>query len=84
MEAPAEGHVEHLQTAADGEQGSARLDRPARQLDLEPVARHGDVGGGGVGRLAEPRRIDVAASRQQDALQPLQELGTGRGLELGR
>ena len=84
MEAAAEGDVEHLEAAADREQGSARLDRPAGQLDLEPVARRGDVGGGRVRRLAEPGRIDVAASRQQHTVQPLQELGARRGLELRR
>jgi hypothetical protein len=64
VEAAPERDVQHLQAATDREQGYAFTERPAREVDLECVTSRGDFAGGRMRRLAESRRIDVAAPGQ--------------------
>jgi hypothetical protein len=84
VQAAAERHVEHLEAATDRKQGDVLRERPARQLDLERVARGGDFGGGRVRRLPEARWVDVAAPGQQHPVHALEDLGARGGRQLGR
>src|SRR5215470_19477352 len=84
IEAPAEGDVQHLNAAADREQGDALRDRPARQLDLERIARRGHLAAGRMRPLAEACRVDVAAPGEQHTVDVLEDPGARRVRQLRR
>ena len=62
------GDVEHLRAATDREQRNVARHRPPGEVDLELVAARLGVVHAGVSVLPVERRVDIAAARQQDAL----------------
>jgi hypothetical protein len=82
MEIPAERDVQHLHAPADGQRREARGESSADQLDLEAVALRGDRVILVVGDPAERTRIEVAPTREQEAVETHQQL-VHRGLARG-
>src|SRR3989454_11926251 len=79
VEAPAQRDVDDLDAAADGEERHVVVERPVDEADLESVTRPGDFACGVVALLAEARGVDVAAAREDEAVEALPE-HTERGL----
>src|SRR3989454_3546306 len=79
VEAPAQRDVDDLDAAADGEERHVVVERPVDEADLESVTRRGDFARGVVALLAEARGVDVAAAREDEAVEALPE-HTERGL----
>src|SRR5439155_1421477 len=61
------------EAAADREERHVVRERPVNEVELEGVAGWGDVVRGRVARLAEARGVDVAAAREDEALEPSPE-----------
>src|SRR5438093_7838477 len=78
VEAPAQRDVDDLDAAADGEEGHVVVERPMDDADPESVTRPGDFACGVVALVAEARGVDVAAAREDEAVEALPE-HTARG-----
>src|SRR2546428_9115322 len=79
VEASAQRDVDDLDASADGQEGHVVVERPVDEADLEGVTRLGDSARGVVALLAEARGVDVAAAREDEAVEALPEY-TERGL----
>ena len=71
-----ERHVEHLDTPADAEDRRVASERAVEQLDLECIARRRDPIGCRMDRAsAVPRRVDVSAAAEDEAVEKVQQRG---------
>src|SRR3990172_9360525 len=81
VEAAAERDVEHLDAAADREEREPLGEGAAGQLELERVARFGDLCERWVAGLAEVPRVHVAAARQDERVEPPPQPVAGGGAQ---
>ena len=80
-ERPSERDIDHLLTATDAEDRDTRVDCSADERDLRAIEGQIDIGGLLLSHLTVQRRIDVPATRNQEAVDLMDDRRRAIGFE---